>query len=77
VKSDWEIKQDIRDELWCGPYADSDAVAVAVKDGIATLSGAVDGWAERRDAIDNAYEGGALSVRDELKATRGPADDRP
>jgi osmotically-inducible protein OsmY len=66
LKSDWEIRQDIKDELWWSPYVDSNEVAVSVKDGVATLRGLVDGWAEQRIAIENAYEGGALSVHDEL-----------
>ncbi|HEX2277097.1 MAG TPA: BON domain-containing protein [Candidatus Tectomicrobia bacterium] len=66
LKSDWEIRQDIRDELRWSPYVDSDRIAVSVKDGVATLRGLVDDRAERRAAVENAYEGGALSVRDEL-----------
>ena len=66
LKSDWEITQDIKDELWWSPYVDSNEIAVSVKDGVATLRGLVDGWAEQRIAIENAYQGGALSVRDEL-----------
>jgi osmotically-inducible protein OsmY len=66
LKSDWEITQDIKDELWWSPYVDSSEIAVSVKDGVATLRGLVEGWAEQRVAIENAYEGGAFSVRDEL-----------
>jgi osmotically-inducible protein OsmY len=66
LKSDWEIRQDIKDELWWSPYVDSSEIAVSVKDGVATLRGLVEGWAEQRVAIENAYEGGAFSVRDEL-----------
>ena len=56
---------------------DSEEVGVSVKDGIAILFGTVDSWAERLDAIENAYEGGARSVRDELKVPNGPAENRP
>jgi osmotically-inducible protein OsmY len=73
LKSDWEIRQDIRDELWWSPYVDSDEIAVSVKDGVATLRGLVDDWAEQRAAIENAYEGGALGVRDELTVKGGSA----
>jgi osmotically-inducible protein OsmY len=74
LKSDWEIRQDIRDELRWSPYVDSDRIAVSVKDGVATLRGLVDDWAERRAAVENAYEGGALSVRDELTLKGGSAE---
>jgi osmotically-inducible protein OsmY len=53
---------------------DSDEIAVSVKDGVATLRGLVDDWAEQRTAIENAYEGGALSVRDELTVKGGSAE---
>jgi osmotically-inducible protein OsmY len=74
LKSDWEIRQDIRDELWWSPYVDSDELDVSVKDGVATLRGLVDNWAEQRAAIENVYEGGALSVRDELTVKGGSAE---
>jgi osmotically-inducible protein OsmY len=74
LKSDWEIRQDIRDELRWSPYVDSDAIAVSVKDGVATLRGLVGDWAEQRAAIENACEGGALSVRDELAVKGNSAD---
>jgi hypothetical protein len=33
----------------------------------------VDTWLEHGSAIQNAYEGGAQSVRDRLKVKEGPA----
>jgi osmotically-inducible protein OsmY len=74
LKSDWEIRQDIQDEVWWSPYVDSGEITVSVKDGVATLRGLVDDWAEQRTAIENAYEGGALSVRDELTVKAGAAE---
>ena len=74
LRSDWEIRQDIRDELRWSPYVDSDTIAVSIKDGVATLRGLVDDWAEQRAAIENAYEGGALSVRDELTVKGSSAE---
>jgi osmotically-inducible protein OsmY len=73
LKSDWEIAQD-KDELWRSPYVDSDQITVSVKDGVATLRGLVDSRAEQRAAIENAYEGGALSVRDGLAVKGGLAE---
>ena len=63
---DWEIKQDIEDQLWWSPFVDSGHVQVTVTDGSATLRGRVDSWWERAMAADNALEGGAKSVRNYL-----------
>jgi len=65
-KSDREIKEDIQDELWWSPFVDSDDVTVMVEDGEATLTGTVDSWSEYTAAQDNAYEGGAVYVDNEL-----------
>jgi hypothetical protein len=43
---------------------------VSVRDGVATLRNTADSFAEQRIAIDNAYEGRRLSVRDELIQAR-------
>ena len=76
-KDDWEIKKDIEDELWWSPFVDEDDVAVTVKDGTVTLIGVVDSLRERRVATENAYEGGAKHVRNELKVRYGPEALRP
>lgn len=72
VKSDWEIREDIRDELWWSPFVDADEVTVTVDDGEATLTGEVDSWAERREATEQALEGGAYLVHNELEVAWGP-----
>jgi len=71
-KGDWEIKEDIKSELWWSPYVDSDQVTVEVRDGVATLTGTVDSWMERMAARDNAYEGGAQKVRNFLAVKNAP-----
>jgi osmotically-inducible protein OsmY len=76
-KDDWEIKRDIEDELWWSPFVDEDDVAVTVNDGTVTLMGVVDTLRERRVATENAYEGGAKQVRNELKVRYGPEALRP
>jgi osmotically-inducible protein OsmY len=73
VKSDWEIVEDIRDELFWSPFVDSDDVTVAVDDGIATLTGVVDTFDERRAATENAFEGGAVAVDNDIQVVHGPA----
>ncbi len=69
-KSDWEIKQDIESQLWWSPYVDAADVEVAVKNGVATLTGKVDSWGERRATRKNAYDGGALRVNNYLKVRK-------
>jgi osmotically-inducible protein OsmY len=71
-KTDWEIKEDIEDELFWSPFVDSNEVRVSVKDGVATLTGVVDTWRERGAAADNAYDDGAKEVRNYLRVTYGP-----
>ncbi len=63
---DWEIQAEIEDELWWSPFVNEEQVRVSVVDGIATLKGTVDSWWERKMAAENAFEGGAKSVRNHL-----------
>jgi osmotically-inducible protein OsmY len=74
-KTDWQIKQDIQDEIWWSPFVDSSDVAVYVDDGVATLTGKVDTWSEWFAARDNAYEGGAVMVRNRLGLEYGPEEE--
>lgn len=67
MEPDAEIADGIRDELWWSPYVDSDEVNVSVENGIATLSGTVDTWSEYRAARENAFEGGASWVNNNLE----------
>jgi len=76
-KDDWEIKGNIEDELWWSPFVDAEDISVTVTDGTATLVGVVDTLRERRVATENAYEGGAKHVRNELKVRYGPEALRP
>lgn len=64
--ADYDIKDAIEDELWWSPFIDEDQVQVKVHNGIATLTGTVDSWFEKRMATDNAFEGGAKSVHNYL-----------
>jgi osmotically-inducible protein OsmY len=66
LKSDPELKEDIEDEFFWSPFVDADQVRVVVEDGIATLTGTVDSWPEYHAATENAYEGGARWVDNEL-----------
>lgn len=77
LKSDWEIREDIEDQLWWSPFVDSDEVRVTVTDGKATLAGTVDSLSERRAAAENAIEGGAHSVVNRLHVRHGPEELNP
>lgn len=66
LRSDEEIAADIEDELFWSPFVDAGDVQVRVDEGTATLTGVVDSWSERRAAVNNAFEGGATWVDNDL-----------
>ncbi|MCF7989592.1 MAG: BON domain-containing protein [Thiohalocapsa sp.] len=66
-RSDREIHDEIHDELFWSPFVDSDDIDIDVTDGRAMLTGSVATWREYRAAEENAYEGGALFVSNQLK----------
>jgi osmotically-inducible protein OsmY len=45
---------------------------VAVDNGVAVLTGTVDTWSERQAAAENARQGGAIMVDNNLKVNYGP-----
>jgi osmotically-inducible protein OsmY len=65
--TDRQIYADVRDELFWSPFVDLDDISVSVDDGIVTLSGTVGSARELEYARQNALEGGALDIRNELK----------
>lgn len=65
-KPDWEIKEDIKDQLTWSIYVDENQVSVEVEDGVATLTGQVNNWSAYNTAEENAYEGGAKDVENNL-----------
>lgn len=67
AQSDRDIRQNIEREFSASPFVDADQVHVDVRDGKATLTGTVESWQERRAAGENALEGGAVSVDNQLK----------
>ncbi|MDR9502166.1 MAG: BON domain-containing protein [Desulfurivibrionaceae bacterium] len=66
-EAELQIKQDVESQLFWSPFVDSEEIIVTVEDGMVTLSGMVDSMLERAEAIDNAYQAGALFVKDELE----------
>jgi osmotically-inducible protein OsmY len=77
AKSDWEIRQDIENQLFWSPFVDEDQVQVSVEGGVATLTGEVDTWGERQAAVENALQGGAASVDNNIQVTNPPSARRP
>jgi osmotically-inducible protein OsmY len=66
-KYDWEIKDDIESEFFWSPFVDGEDLTVTVQDGVATLEGSVEDWGEYQAAQENAIEGGAESVINNLE----------
>ncbi len=67
MKNDVEILEDINSEMFWSPFVDADEVNVSVEDGVATLTGEIDSWMEYSSATENAYEGGATWVNNNLE----------
>lgn len=66
TKTDAEIKEEIADEIFWSPFVDSDGIEVSVENGVAILTGNVESWAESKAAAENAHEGGAARVINNL-----------
>ncbi len=66
MKSDAEIAEDIESQLWWSPFVSADDVSITVEDGTATLTGTVGSWSEFNAATENAYDGGATWVDNDL-----------
>jgi osmotically-inducible protein OsmY len=69
--TDDEIRDEIEQEMRWSLFVDADQIDVSVKDGIATLSGRVRTWRERLAAAENAYEGGAHTVINNVEVEQG------
>jgi osmotically-inducible protein OsmY len=63
---DSEIREAVESQLWWSPFVDSDDVTVTVSNGTVTLTGTVNSVSEYRAAVENAYEGGAVWVDNDL-----------
>jgi osmotically-inducible protein OsmY len=64
--TDRKILENIREELQWSPFVDEEKLYVRVEDGQATLTGTVHSKLEHDAAIENAREGGAESVNNQL-----------
>ena len=59
LTGDAAIKRSIESQLWWSPFVDSDDIEVTVDNGVATLEGTVESWGEYIAARENALQGGA------------------
>jgi osmotically-inducible protein OsmY len=66
-RSDGQIEAEIRRQLWWSAFVDQEDIELAVDDGVATLTGVVGTRAEVSAAVQNALQGGATSVINEIQ----------
>ena len=70
----------MNDQLYWSPFVEAGSVDVRVDGGVVILTGEVDTWGERNAAEENAWQGGAEDVRNELSVAhriQGPIAYRP
>ena len=68
MKTDKELKRDVEEELGWEPRVDAARIGVAVVDGVVTLTGHVDSWAEK-NAAECAVKrvDGVVAVAEEIQ----------
>lgn len=67
VKTDAKIKTDIGNEFFWSPFINPNNIKVKVEEGVVTLSGEVSSNAEKEAVLENAFEGGAVWVVNDLR----------
>jgi osmotically-inducible protein OsmY len=65
-RSDAQIAAAILYQMRWSPFVDPSRIDVSVTDGVAQLEGSVANWREYQAAEDQAWEGGAVAVRNRL-----------
>jgi osmotically-inducible protein OsmY len=66
-QTDWAVQQEIEYGFRWSPFIEGEGIDVAVKDGIATLSGNASSWQEKIAATQIAQRAGAESVLNQVK----------
>jgi osmotically-inducible protein OsmY len=66
-RTDDDVADDIRATLKRDPFVERHETVVGFDEGSCYLYGTVDSWSQWRSARENAYEGGAVIVRNELE----------
>jgi osmotically-inducible protein OsmY len=78
MKTDDDIKRDVEEELRWDPDIDSTYIAVAVKDGIVTLTGYVPSYAQKFQAETDAKRvAGVMGVANDIEVRVPALDERP
>jgi osmotically-inducible protein OsmY len=78
MRSDAEIKRDAEDELRWDPDIDATDIAVAVKNGVVTLSGFVRSYGEKFEAERAAKRvAGVVGVANDIEVRLPTIDERP
>jgi osmotically-inducible protein OsmY len=65
--TDRELRREIMQDLSTSPFSNGDQIRVSVDRGIATLSGRVEDRSAMIDAVETAYDAGAMRVRNNLR----------
>ena len=66
-KPDWQINEDVKEEFFWSALIDENDVSIQVLDGHVEITGEVATQAERKAITENAYEGGARSVDNDVE----------
>ncbi|HEY3694319.1 BON domain-containing protein [Phenylobacterium sp.] len=78
MRSDSEIKRDVELELRWDPDITADDIAVAVKDGVVTLTGFVRSYSEKYEAERDAKRvSGVVGLANDLEVRLPSSDERP
>src|SRR5260370_20190912 len=78
MKSESEIERDVKDELEWNPDLDASDIAVAVKQGVATLAGFVKSFTDKYEAEAAAKRvAGVAGVANDLEVRMPSLDERP
>src|SRR5258708_19268333 len=78
MKSDSEIERDVKDELEWNPDLDASDIAVAVKQGVATLAGFVKSYTDKYESEAAAKRvAGVAGVANDLEVRMPSVDERP
>jgi osmotically-inducible protein OsmY len=56
------VKDNIENAMFWSPWVDLNDITVKVANGVATLTGTANSWFEFNKATENAYQGGASQV---------------
>lgn len=74
-RRDHELREDIIYDLSISPFVEGENITVSVNHGIATLAGRVEDRSAMIDAVEIAYDAGAMRVRNQLHPQE--LEDRP